>query len=76
MARWHHAQKSKNVPQMESLLQLRWLRYWWAGFQDATPNQPWWYDCKSAIELILQRANLIGTPPKRPSELAMEKAQP
>lgn len=69
---WLEAQKLRDVPRMEELLSLRFLRYWWAlRFQVPSAREA---DPIGAVEYILQKAGLLPVPPERPSERAMRLA--
>ena len=72
--RWHKLQKAKDVEGMEALLQPEYLKIWWELWMQTDWKQCFYSTCKGAVELILQRMNLIGTPPERPSERAMRIA--
>lgn len=69
---WKKAQQAKDVEEMEAFLRPRWLNHWWYAHKQASGT--WKTDTFCTIEMILQRAGLIGTPPQRPSERAMEEA--
>lgn len=78
LGRWDKAQRSKSVPRMEKLLELRWLNYWWFAMVRAGQLgfAPWvTMNYLHTVEMILQREGLIGTPPMRPSERAMMEAE-
>lgn len=78
MDRWEKAQRDpvlhRSIQRMEALLQIKYLNLWWYSMKASGGSQPWHITCTQAIEQILQKVHLIGTPPPRPSEAAAAKA--